>query len=142
MGPGGEGGGLGGAKSAFGGLTNGLPEFAQAALNHPDLIQLDLCGVITMYRQPTELLGLAGENAEGMPEGQPAGTQSNQPSQPAVAEPSDDTGTTETVTPEATSPTESQPAPTSEPGVDPSVDVKPAPAGDDTTDDALPFDVP
>jgi hypothetical protein len=27
-----------------------------SALNHPDLVRLDVCGIITMYRQPKEIL--------------------------------------------------------------------------------------
>lgn len=41
-------------------LTNiydsNLPEYAMSALNHPDLVRLDVCGIITMYRQPKEIL--------------------------------------------------------------------------------------
>lgn len=41
-----------------------LPEYATASLNHPDLVRLDLCGVITMYRQPKEILeAVAARNA-------------------------------------------------------------------------------
>jgi len=43
-------------KVMAGGMASGLPRHAQAALNHPDLVQLDLCGVITIYRQPTEVI--------------------------------------------------------------------------------------
>lgn len=45
-----------------------LPPYATAALNHPDLVQLDLCGVITMYKQPTEALqALADAQPSGVP---------------------------------------------------------------------------
>ncbi|MCA8995639.1 MAG: hypothetical protein KDA80_01595 [Planctomycetaceae bacterium] len=48
----GQGRGRGGAGSVNPYAT-GLPEFADAAMNHPDLVQLDLAGIITMYREPT-----------------------------------------------------------------------------------------
>ncbi|SFJ46514.1 hypothetical protein [Planctomicrobium piriforme] len=37
-------------------FATNLPKFATEALNHPDLVKLDLCGIITMYKQPTEAL--------------------------------------------------------------------------------------
>lgn len=36
--------------------ATGLPEFATAAMNHPELVQLDLAGVITMYREPKDAI--------------------------------------------------------------------------------------
>lgn len=39
-----------------GGLTTNLPEMADAAMQHPELVQLDLCGVITMYKQPQSII--------------------------------------------------------------------------------------
>lgn len=139
-------GGLGGPKSAFGGLANGLPEFAQAALNHPDLIQLDLCGVITMYKQPTELLGINSEESEGS-DGTSAPNETT--SDPTAG----DTTPTNAVDPNAAT-NEAAPAevqPTAEPAATnettpDSATTEPAPgnapAGTKTTDDALPFDVP
>jgi len=61
-------GGSGGRREQFGmggsntriGLQNyygeNVPDFAIAALNNPDLVQLELCGIITMYKQPKEAL--------------------------------------------------------------------------------------
>ena len=50
-------GGLGAARrSAYGAITQGLPDYVNGAMNHPDLVQLDLCGVITMYRQPQSIV--------------------------------------------------------------------------------------
>ena len=51
-----RGSGLGGGKKFDNPYAAGLPEYAEAAMNHPDLVQLDLAGVITMYREPTEAL--------------------------------------------------------------------------------------
>lgn len=39
-----------------GGLTKNLPAVADAAMQHPNLVQLDLCGVITMYKQPQSIV--------------------------------------------------------------------------------------
>lgn len=142
-------GGLGGAKSAFGGLGSGLPEFAQAALNHPDLIQLDLCGVITMYKQPTELLGINAEGTEG-----DAGTVPSDAA-PQASQPAAETTPAETATPSpATTPDDSgetvpaqpasQPNPATE-GTPEASTTESVPAGSDApkaTGDALPFDVP
>ncbi len=44
-----------GAKTGIPGVGNliqNLPPFADAAMQNPNLVQLDLCGVITMYKQP------------------------------------------------------------------------------------------
>lgn len=67
-------GGMAGMAGAGGNpLAQGLPPFALAALNHPDLVQLDMCGVITIYKQPTEILEAleaqkaAGAAVEGAP---------------------------------------------------------------------------
>jgi len=60
-------GGMGGMNSGMGGMDGNrteipnlygtsIPEFAVASLNHPDLVQLDLCGIITIYKQPKEAL--------------------------------------------------------------------------------------
>ena len=61
-------GGSGGRREQFGmgtgntraGLENpygeNIPDFAMAALNNSDLVQMELCGVITMYKQPKEAL--------------------------------------------------------------------------------------
>lgn len=62
MASGGEGalGGIGGNQGpsipGVGGLTNNLPTFASAAMQHPNLVQVDLCGVITMYKQPQTII--------------------------------------------------------------------------------------
>ncbi|WP_437190749.1 hypothetical protein [Planctomicrobium sp. SH527] len=56
--------GMGGFGDAMGGrgvvrpniFAQNLPPFASQAMNHPDLVRLDVCGVITMYKQPTEVL--------------------------------------------------------------------------------------
>ncbi|MEW4488372.1 hypothetical protein AB1L42_09845 [Thalassoglobus sp. JC818] len=47
-----------------GNLSSNLPTYATAAMNHPDLVQLDLCGVITMFKQPQEIIDAltAGED--------------------------------------------------------------------------------
>lgn len=42
-------------------FASNLPEFATAAMNHPDLVQLDLCGAITMYKQPKEIIAAVNE---------------------------------------------------------------------------------
>ncbi|WP_437204274.1 hypothetical protein [Planctomicrobium sp. SH664] len=43
-----------GSTTVSGPLATGLPPQAYAALEHPDLVQLDLCGIITIYRQPKD----------------------------------------------------------------------------------------
>lgn len=67
--------GMSGMESGRGDLTNiyggNLPEFAGAALNHPDLVQLEVCGVITLYKQPKE--ALAAIEARKQAEAQAAG---------------------------------------------------------------------
>ncbi|TWT57549.1 hypothetical protein KOR42_09100 [Thalassoglobus neptunius] len=52
LGAGGQGAGIPGV----GNLSSNLPAYATAAMNHPDLVQLDLCGVITMFKQPQEII--------------------------------------------------------------------------------------
>lgn len=49
---------IGGATGRDGipAFAQGLPPYATAALQHPDLVQLDLCGVITIYKQPKETI--------------------------------------------------------------------------------------
>ncbi len=51
------------AGPVYGAITTGLPEFATGALNHPELVQLDLAGAITIYKQPTELIAKLQEEA-------------------------------------------------------------------------------
>jgi hypothetical protein len=53
---GGFGGGMPRTATVGNPFASNLPEFATAALQHPDLVRLDLCGVITMYRPPREAL--------------------------------------------------------------------------------------
>jgi hypothetical protein len=79
-GPMGRGSGLGGGYgrqgSGVGRLGQNLPREAQDAVaSHPDLVQLDLCGVITIYKQPLEImekLAAAGEAAEAAAQEQPS----------------------------------------------------------------------
>ena len=49
---------FGGRGAAGGGANTGFPK---DALQHPDLVQLDLAGLITMYRQPAEALPPEGQ---------------------------------------------------------------------------------
>ena len=69
-------GGFGGAPTAkidgVGNLTNNLPEYATAAMNHPDLVQVDLCGVISMFKQPKEVIdaltgGTSADDSNAVP---------------------------------------------------------------------------
>lgn len=53
-------------KSRF---ASGVPTWATEALNHPDLVQLDLCGVITMYKQPDSLKTATSEEGAAPAEG-------------------------------------------------------------------------
>ena len=48
-----------------GGLTSNLPEMADAAMQHPELVQLDLCGVITMYKQPQSIIDAIDNQESG-----------------------------------------------------------------------------
>ncbi|MBT5018030.1 MAG: hypothetical protein HON04_04745, partial [Planctomicrobium sp.] len=52
-----------------GSLTNNLPKMATDAMQHPNLVQLDLCGVITMFKQPQSIVDAI---ANGPGEGNPA----------------------------------------------------------------------
>ncbi len=65
-----------------------LPPFVTDALNHPDLVRLDLCGVITMYKQPKEVLaavetrramGESGAGQNPVPQAVPANPPADAP---------------------------------------------------------------
>lgn len=57
-----------------GNLTANLPPFANDALQHPNLVQMDLLGVITMYKQPESIVAAieAGEPVPGPSRATPA----------------------------------------------------------------------
>ena len=80
-----------------GNLTSNLPPYADAAMNNPDLVQLDLCGVITMFKQPQEVIDAL--IADGSSDGELADPTLAEPTPP---EPAID----ETETPVATEETE------------------------------------
>ena len=75
--------GFGGASpdglqgGGVGPLATNLPPEATGAMNHPDLVRLDLCGVITMYKQPLETLEKVSPSTEG--------TSNQNSSEPATA---------------------------------------------------------
>ena len=71
------------------GLTPGAPEvYPLDALQQPDLIQLDLLGVITMYRQPKEEIAALEAAAAGTTPA-PDATSAEAPADPAAVTPAD-----------------------------------------------------
>lgn len=92
--------GMGGFGDAMGGrgvvrpniFAQNLPPFATQAMNHPDLVRLDVCGVITMYKQPTEVLEavkVRKANAQQSGQARPAAAQpapAAEPEAPATEE--------------------------------------------------------
>jgi hypothetical protein len=119
-----------------------LPPFAMAALGHPDLVRLDLCGVITMYRQPKEAIAAvdarkaaqAAEAPANAPATMPAAASQaapvapEQPSQPASAD--------SIPAPTAAAAPDSAAAPASPPETAPGP--ASAPQNNPTTDPAIP----
>ncbi len=64
-------GGSGGKNTGIpgvGGLGSNLPEFADAAMQNSNLVQLDLCGVITMYKQPPAIVEALDKGESVTPE--------------------------------------------------------------------------
>ncbi|MEZ5940084.1 MAG: hypothetical protein R3C18_01750 [Planctomycetaceae bacterium] len=74
------------AMSGFGGATqankfsanlkakyqSNLPPFARASMNHPDLVTVHICGIITIYKQPQiEAAEVAGESGAAVDEALP-----------------------------------------------------------------------
>lgn len=99
-----------------GGLIKNLPKFADAAMQNPNLVRLDLCGVITMYKQPPSIV-------EALKNGTPT-TPDNESQNPATSddEPSDELAVpggsepTENGSPdESTTPTQPEAAPSATP---------------------------
>lgn len=112
-----------------GSLTKNLPKMADDAMQHPNLVQMDLCGVITIYKQPQSIIDAienggslddpAAESNAGVDSAAADG--SSLPTDPATIEPVDPSGEATSVDP-ATEPaaTPESPAPGS-----------PAPASED-----------
>lgn len=109
-----------------GSLTTNLPKMATDAMQHPNLVQLDLCGVITMFKQPQSIVD-AITNGPGVDNPTLDAGVVDMPPEVAPAE------ATEEVPPSETTPTE---APT-ETGVEENPTAEPAtteevPTPDDT----------
>lgn len=111
-------GGRGGARPNP--YATNLPDIAMKSLNHPDLVRLDLCGVITMYKQPTEVLAAVEARKQAALEAQKAAAQ--QP-EAAPAEPP------------------AEPAPPADPEAGPATPA-PAEGAPATTDAATPAPTP
>ena len=155
----------GGAMSGMmGGMTGGgaagTTGYPPTALEHPDLVQLDLAGLITMYNQPESETAPAPESAEGVTpsedavaaepgttpsaEEAPAGeAPSAEPSVPATegaptetpatdAAPTADPPVTEEADPAGEAPATEAPAGETSAETAPAAEATPAPAGTDT----------
>ncbi len=117
-----------GAKTAgipgVGGLDKNLPEFADAAMQNSNLVQLDLCGVITMYKQPPSIVEALNKDDAATPS---VKEPSEETEAPADSEPADDDSApaADSATPAAESPQPETPAEPEGEAVPDSTDKKP-----------------
>jgi hypothetical protein len=95
-----------------------LPKFATDALNHPDLVQLDLCGIITMYKQPVEIM--AAVETRKQAEAQKAAA-----SQQALETPAPETAPMQAAAPPAATPMATDPMTTDPMTPAPAAEIKP-----------------
>lgn len=114
---GGPGAGMKGIEGV-GGLTQNLPAMANDAMQHPNLVQLDLCGVITMYKQPQSIVDALTNPEAAAPADATGGATAEDPATPTEATPENLPAdpAAETVPESEPAPAETPEPPAAEPG--------------------------